>query len=150
MNAMREVVVLSGVRTPVGTYGGSLKDFPPTKLAAMVVKDVVERAGLTPVDVDHSVFGHCVLTEPRDAYMGRVAAIEGGLPVETPAFTVNRLCGSGLQAILSGAQLIMHGDADCVVAGGAESLSRGAYISKTHRFGARMGHDQLVDLAVGG
>ena len=150
MDAMREVVVLSGVRTPVGAYGGSLKDFPPTKLAAMVVKDVVERAGLTPVDVDHSVFGHCVLTEPRDAYMGRVAAIEGGLPVETPGFTVNRLCGSGLQAILSGAQLIMHGDADCVVAGGAESLSRGAYMSKTHRFGARMGHDQLVDLAVGG
>src|ERR1051326_1841942 len=120
----REVVVLSGVRTAVGKYGGGLKDVPPTKLAALVVNEAVQRAGVAPSDVDHVVFGNVIHTEKRDMYLSRVAAVDGGLPVETPAFTLDRLWGSGLQAIVSAAQSILLGDADTAVAGGAESMSR--------------------------
>jgi acetyl-CoA C-acetyltransferase len=150
MTTAREVVVLSGVRTPVGRYGGGLKDFSPSKLGAMVIREAVERAGVAPDDVGHVVFGHVVPTEKHDVYLARVAAVNGGLPVGVPALTVNRLCGSGLQAIVNAAQTIMLGDADCTVAGGSESMSRGAYLASNHRWGQRMGDSELVDAVSGG
>jgi acetyl-CoA C-acetyltransferase len=116
-NGAREVVLLSGVRTAIGRYGGSLKDTPPTELAATVVREAVKRAGVEPGDVGHVVFGNVIHTDAHDMYLSRVAAIKAGLPVETPALTVNRLCGSGLQAIVSAAQTLMLGDADVAVAG---------------------------------
>src|ERR671932_1553287 len=115
MRTEHEVVVLSAVRTAIGKYGGSLKDQPPTELAALVVREAVRRAGIEPADVGHVVFGNVIHTDVHDMYLSRVAAIEGGLPVETPAFTLNRLCGSGLQAIVSAAQLVRLGDADVAV-----------------------------------
>ena len=145
----REVVVLSGVRTAVGKYGGSLKDFPPTKLGAMVVREAVSRAGIEPADVGHVVFGNVIHTDTRDMYLSRVAAVDGGLPVETPALTLNRLCGSGLQAIVSAAQAIKLGDADAAVAGGAESMSRGQYWLPGMRWGQRMNDGAVVDAMVG-
>jgi len=145
MGAETEVVLLSGVRTAVGTFGGSLKDQPPCDLAANVVKEAVSRAGVNASDVGHCVFGNVIHTEPRDMYLARVAAINAGLPVETPAFTLNRLCGSGLQAVVSAAQVVMQGDADCVVAGGAESMTRSQYWVSNARFGQRMGDGKLID-----
>jgi acetyl-CoA C-acetyltransferase len=150
MTTAREVVVLSGVRTAVGRYGGGLKDFPPSQLGAMVIREAVDRAGVAPGDVGHVVFGHVVPTEKHDVYLARVAAVNGGLPVQVPALTVNRLCGSGLQAIVSAAQTVMLGDADCTVAGGSESMSRGAYLASNHRWGQRMGNSELVDAVTGG
>jgi acetyl-CoA C-acetyltransferase len=150
MTTAREVVVLSGVRTPVGRYGGGLKDFSPSTLGAMVIREAVERAGVAPGDVGHVVFGHVVPTEKHDLYLARVAAVNGGLPFGVPALTVNRLCGSGLQAIVNAAQTIMLGDADCTVAGGSESMSRGAYLASNHRWGQRMGDSELVDAVSGG
>jgi acetyl-CoA C-acetyltransferase len=146
----REVVVLSGVRTPVGNYGGSLKDFSPATLGAMMIQEAVGRAGVAPDDVGHVVFGHVIPTEKHDVYLARVAAVNGGLPVKVPAVTVNRLCGTGLQAIVDAAQMIMLGDADCTVAGGSESMSRGAYLAENHRWGQRMGSSELVDTVTGG
>jgi acetyl-CoA C-acetyltransferase len=145
----REVVVLSGVRTAIGDYGGSLKDLAPTELAARVVREAVSRAKVAPTDVGHVVFGHVIHTEPKDMYLSRVATLNGGLPQETPALTLNRLCGSGLQAIVSASQAIMLGDADVTLAGGAESMSRGGYLMPSARFGARMGDTQIVDMMVG-
>lgn len=145
----REVVVVSGVRTAVGDFGGSLKDFSPTQMGAMVLKEAVSRAGVPPESVGHVVFGHVVNSEPRDMYLARVATIEGGLPKETPALTLNRLCGSGLQAIVSAAQTIMLGDADVAVGGGAESMSRAPYILPSARWGARMGDMKGIDMMVG-
>ena len=148
MQNQREITVLSGVRTAIGKYGGGLKDQPPTGLAALVVREAVKRSGAKPGDIGHAVFGNVIHTDPRDAYLARVAAIEGGLPFETPAFTLNRLCGSGLQAIVSAAQLIMVGDADAVVAGGAESMSRSQYWLPSLRWGQRMNDAQVVDSMV--
>src|SRR5512135_3310140 len=145
MAAQREVVVLSGVRTAIGRYGGSLKDVPPTDLAAAVTREAVSRAGVEPADVGHVVFGNCIHTDKRDPYFARVAAVDGGLPVTTPAFTVNRLCGSGLQAIVSAAQAITLGDAEVAVAGGAESMSRGPYWLPGMRWGQRMGDGKAID-----
>jgi acetyl-CoA C-acetyltransferase len=150
MAAARDVVVLSGVRTPVGTYGGSLKDFSPATLGAMVIHEAVGRAGVAPDDVGHVVVGHVIPTEKHDVYLARVAAVNAGLPVKVPAVTVNRLCGSGLQAIVDAAQTILLGDADCTVAGGSESMSRGAYLAENHRWGQRMGNSELVDAVTGG
>ncbi|MCS6889520.1 acetyl-CoA C-acyltransferase family protein [Chloroflexus sp.] len=149
MSEKREVVVLSGVRTAIGTFGGSLKDHPPTELAALVTREAVARAGVQPDEIGHVVFGHVINTEPHDMYMARYAAVRGGLPVETPAFTLNRLCGSGLQAIVSAAQYILQGDVDAAVAGGAESMSRGPYSLPAMRFGARMNDSKVVDMMVG-
>ena len=149
MPANREIVVLSAVRTAIGTYAGSLAGTPPTDLAATCVRASVERAGIEPGDVGHVVFGNVIHTEPRDMYLSRVAAVNGGLPVETPAVTVNRLCGSGLQSIVTAAQLVILGDADCAVAGGAECMSRGQYWVPGLRFGQRMGDGQVVDAMVG-
>ncbi|HEX6290618.1 MAG TPA: acetyl-CoA C-acyltransferase family protein, partial [Herpetosiphonaceae bacterium] len=148
-NTEREVVVLSGVRTAIGKYGGSLKDFPPTELAAMVVREAVARAGVASGDVGHVVFGNIIHTDTSDMYLARVAAVKAGLPVETPAFTLNRLCGSGLQAIVSAAQLIMLGDADVAVAGGAENMSRAQYWLPGMRWGQRMNDGAVVDAMVG-
>ncbi len=149
MDIGREVVVLSGVRTAIGDYGGGLKDIPPTELAAKVVREAVGRAKVAPEDVGHVVFGHVIHTEPKDMYLSRVATINGGLPKETPALTLNRLCGSGLQAIVSAAQMIKLGDADITLAGGAESMSRGGYLNPSARWGARMGDNQIIDMMVG-
>ena len=145
----REVVVVSGVRTAIGTFGGSLKDTPPTELAALVVRESLSRAGVDGKDVGHVVFGHVVNTEPKDMYLSRVAAINGGCAEGTPAFNVNRLCGSGLQAIISASQSILLGDTDIAIGGGAENMSRAPYASLSTRFGARMGDTKMVDMMVG-
>ena len=145
----REVVVVSAVRTAIGTFGGALKDVAPTDLAARVLRESVQRAGVAGSDVGHVVFGHVVNTEPRDMYLSRVAAIDGGCAEDTPAFNVNRLCGSGLQAIVSAAQSISLGDCDIAVAGGAENMSRAPYASLNTRWGARMGDSKMVDMMVG-
>jgi acetyl-CoA C-acetyltransferase len=144
----RDVMVLSGVRTAIGRYGGGLKDVPPGDLAALVTREAVARAGVEPADVGHVVFGNVIHTEPRDMYLSRVAAVNGGLPVETPAFTLNRLCGSGLQAIISASQAVLLGDADAAVAGGSESMSRGQYWLPGMRWGARMGDAKTIDATV--
>ena len=149
MSSEREVVVLSGVRTAIGKYGGSLKDQPPTELAAQVVREAVNRAGIGPGDVGHVVFGNVIHTDIHDMYLARVAALKGGLPNETPAFTLNRLCGSGLQAIVSAAQVILLGDADAAVGGGAEVMSRGQYWLPGLRWGQRMNDGAVVDAMVG-
>ncbi len=145
----REVVVVSAVRTAIGTYGGSLKDTPPTELAALVVREALARASTDGKDVGHVVFGHVVNTEPKDMYLSRVAAINGGCAQSTPAFNVNRLCGSGLQAIVSASQAIALGDCDVAIGGGAENMSRAPYASLTSRWGARMGDTKIVDMMVG-
>ena len=145
----REVVVVSGVRTAIGTFGGSLKDIPPTELGALVVRESLARAHVDGKDVGHVVFGHVVNTEPKDMYLSRVAAINGGCAKETPAFNVNRLCGSGLQAIISASQGILLGDYDIAIGAGAENMSRAPYASLATRFGARMGDTKMVDMMVG-
>jgi acetyl-CoA C-acetyltransferase len=149
MSNGREVVVVSGVRTAIGDYGGGLKDLAPTELAARVVREAVSRAKVAPEEVGHVVFGNVIHTEPKDMYLSRVATINGGLPKETPALTLNRLCGSGLQAIVSASQTLLLGDADVTLAGGAESMSRGAYVLPAARWGARMGDAQIMDMMVG-
>jgi len=145
----REVVVLSGVRTAIGDYGGALKDVPPTALGATALREAVTRAKIDPAEVGHVVLGSVIHGEARDMYVSRVAAIEAGLPVGTPCLTVNRLCGSGLQAIVSAAQHILLGDTDCVIGGGAESMSRAAYFLPSGRWGQRMGDAAVVDAMVG-
>ncbi|MBX9429858.1 acetyl-CoA C-acyltransferase family protein [Ralstonia pseudosolanacearum] len=145
----REVVVVSGVRTAVGTFGGSLKDVAPCELGALVVREALARAQVGGEEVGHVVFGHVINTEPRDMYLSRVAALEGGVPAEPPAFNVNRLCGSGLQAVVSAAQTILLGDVDVAIGGGAESMSRAPYLAPAARWGSRMGDAGLVDMMLG-
>src|SRR6059058_4680483 len=149
MSETREVVVLSGVRTPVGGFGGTLKDIPPSELAARCVREAVSRAGVEPREVGHVVFGNIIHTDSHDHYLARVAGVKGGLPVEVPALTLNRLCGSGLQAIITAAQAIILGDADAAVAGGAENMSRSPYLAPAMRWGARMNDTTLTDVMVG-
>jgi acetyl-CoA C-acetyltransferase len=146
---MREVVLVSGARTAIGTFGGSLKDVPPTQLGATVVAEALKRASVKGDEVGHVVFGHVLNTEPRDMYLGRVAALDGGVSQEAPCLTLNRLCGSGLQAIISAAQTIMLGDADIAIGGGAECMSRGPYIIPAGRWGQRMGDMKAIDMMVG-
>ncbi|MEZ5662787.1 MAG: beta-ketothiolase BktB [Burkholderiaceae bacterium] len=145
----REVVVVSAARTAIGTFGGSLKDIPPTELGALVVRESLARANTDGNDVGHVVFGHVVNTEPKDMYLSRVAAINGGCAESTPAFNVNRLCGSGLQAIVSASQAIMLGDCDIAIGGGAENMSRAPYASLASRWGARMGDTKMIDMMIG-
>jgi len=145
----REVVIVSGARTAIGTYGGSLKDIAPTETAAQIVREVLARAQVKGDEVGHVVFGHVVNTEPKDMYLSRVAAINGGCAQGVPAFNVNRLCGSGLQAIVCAAQSIMLGDADIAIGGGAEGMSRAPYASLNMRWGARMNDSKMVDMVVG-
>ena len=149
MNEQREVVILSGVRTAIGDYGGSLKDIAPSDLAARVVREAVSRAKIDPQDVGQCVFGNVIHTEPKDMYLSRLACVNGGLPHDTGALTLNRLCGSGMQAIVSASQYILLGDTEAAVAGGAESMSRAAYASTTQRWGARMGETKAFDMMVG-
>jgi acetyl-CoA C-acetyltransferase len=149
MSNSREVVVLSGVRTAVGDYGGALKDIAPTELAGQVVREAVKRASIDAGQVNQLVFGNVLHTEARDMYFSRVAAIKGGLPQESTALTVNRLCGSGLQAIVSAAQGILLGDSEVAVGGGAESMSRGGYLMPALRWGQRMSDSTVVDMMVG-
>jgi acetyl-CoA C-acetyltransferase len=146
---MQDVFVLAGQRTAIGDFGKSLKDIPPTKLGEIAIRAALAKAEVEPGEIQHVVMGNVIHTEPRDAYISRVAAIEAGIPAETPALTVNRLCGSGLQAVISAAQSIMLGDADLAVGGGAESMSRGGFLLPNERWGARLGDGKVLDMVVG-
>jgi len=145
----REVVFVGAARTAIGSFGGALKDVPPADLGALVIKTALERAGVAPKEVGHVVLGNVIPSVPQDAYISRVAALNAGVPQETPAFNVNRLCGSGLQAIVSAAQAIQLGDCDVAVGAGAESMSRGAYLVTSNRWGARMGDVKMLDFMLG-
>ena len=144
----REVVVLSAVRTAVGKFGGALKDIPPTELAANVVRESVKRSGIATSDIGGVAFGNVIHTDAKDMYLSRVAALRGGLPVQTTALTLNRMCGSGLQGILSAAEMIVHGDTDAAIGGGTESMSRAPYWLNAVRWGARMNDTMAVDVLV--
>ena len=144
-----DIVILSGARTAIGTFGGSLAAIPPIQLAATVTKAAMERAGVTRDQIGTVVFGHVINTEPRDMYLSRVAMLDAGVPDTTPAMNVNRLCGSGAQAIVSAVQSLALGDADFAVAGGAESMSRAPYAVPSARFGAKMGDVQMLDMMTG-
>ncbi|RNF34784.1 acetyl-CoA C-acyltransferase family protein [Paracoccus methylarcula] len=144
-----EIVILSGARTAIGTFGGSLAATPPIDLAAHVTRTALERGGVSPDRIGHVVFGHVLNTEPRDMYLSRVAMLDAGIPHTVPAMNVNRLCGSGAQAIVSATQVLTLGDADFAVAGGAESMSRAPYALTSARFGAKMGDQKVLDMMTG-
>jgi acetyl-CoA C-acetyltransferase len=144
-----EIVILDGARTAIGTFGGRLAGAPPTETGAHVAKAAMQRAGVDPARIGHVVFGHVINTEPKDMYLARVAAVKAGVPVETPALTVNRLCGSGAQAIVSAAQHLMLGDAEFALAGGAEAMSRSPHSSQMARAGQKMGDVKFLDMMVG-
>lgn len=149
MDRQPEIYIVSAVRTAIGTFGGSLKDVPPTSLGAHVVRHAMAASNLKGDRVGHVMWGQVIQTEPRDAYVARVAAVDGGLPVETPAMTVNRLCGSGLQAVISAAQAVRLGEAEVALAGGSESMSRAPYLNPAMRWGAKMGDVASVDMLEG-
>mgnify|MGYP000141410995 CR=1 FL=1 len=134
---MQDVVIASGIRTPIGSYGGVLAGFSLGDLSAAVTREALARSGVRHTDVGHAVFGNVIHTEPRDMYLARVSAVNAGLPIETPALTLNRLCGSGLQAVLTAASYIQFGDAHCTVAGGGEAMSRAPYWLPATRWGQR-------------
>lgn len=144
------VYILSGVRTAIGDFGGGLKDFAPSTLGALVIAEAVKRAEVEPSDVQHVVLGQVIQSEPKDAYLSRVAAVEAGIPIEAPALTLNRLCGSGLQAIISSAQMIALGECDIAIGGGAESMSRSPHILTAARWGTKMGNVVAVDALLTG
>jgi acetyl-CoA C-acetyltransferase len=146
---MREVYLVSGVRTAIGTFGGALKDVAPTDLATRVTAEALARSNVPAADIGHVVFGQVIHTESKDMYISRVAMINAGIPVETPALTVNRLCGSGVQAIVSAAQSILLGDCETAIGGGAESMSRAPYHTPALRWGARMGDTTVTDILLG-
>ncbi|ABM30648.1 acetyl-CoA C-acyltransferase family protein [Paracidovorax citrulli] len=148
-SAHRDILIASIARTAIGTFGGSLKDIPNTQLATTAVRAAIERSGIAADAVGHVVMGNVIPTDTKDAYLSRVAAIDAGCPVETPAFNVNRLCGSGLQAIVSAAQAIALGDCDVAIGGGSESMSRGPYFDTASRWGARMGDAKSIDYMLG-
>jgi acetyl-CoA C-acetyltransferase len=147
--SQKDVFVVAATRTAIGSFGGSLKDMPLADLATVAVREAISRAGIAPDQVGHMVMGTVIPTEPRDAYLGRVAAMQAGCPKETPAFNVNRLCGSGLQAIVSAAQTLLLGDAEIAIGAGAEAMSRGPYLMPAARWGARMGDAKMLDYMVG-
>ncbi|MCT4555218.1 MAG: acetyl-CoA C-acyltransferase family protein [Pelagimonas sp.] len=144
-----DIVILSGARTAIGTFGGSLAGTPPTQLGSIVSKAALEQAGVEGGQIGHVVFGHIINTEPRDMYLSRVAAMDAGVPDTTPAMNVNRLCGSGVQAVISGVQNLMLGDADFALVGGAENMSRSPYIIQDQRWGAKMGDIRTLDMMLG-
>ncbi|MDZ4016844.1 acetyl-CoA C-acyltransferase family protein [Pseudomonas sichuanensis] len=144
-----EIYVVSAVRSAIGSFGGSLKDLPLADLATQVTRAAIERSGVSAEQIGHVVMGTVIPTEPRDAYLSRLASVNAGVPKETPAFNVNRLCGSGLQAIVSAAQGLLLGESDIALAAGAESMSRGPYLLPQARWGARMGDLQGIDYMVG-
>ena len=144
-----DIVILDGARTAIGTFGGSLAGVPPIDLAAKAARAAMERSGVEGGQIGNVVFGHVINTEPRDMYLSRVAAMDAGIPESTPAMNVNRLCGSGAQAIASAVQSLMLGDADFALAGGAESMSRSPYIVPDQRWGAKMGDIRTLDMMLG-
>ncbi|MFC3612249.1 acetyl-CoA C-acyltransferase family protein [Lutimaribacter marinistellae] len=146
---MTDIVILDGARTAIGTFGGALASTAPIDLATVATEAALERAGVEAGQIGHVVFGHVINTEPRDMYLSRVAAMQAGIPEGTPAMNVNRLCGSGAQAIVSATQSLMLGDADFALAGGAESMSRSPYILQQARFGAKMGDIKSLDMMLG-
>ena len=146
---MTDIFIIAAKRSAIGGYGGSLKDTTPVDLAIPVAQAAIEQSGLPAAAIDHAVYGHVIHTEPRDMYSPRCISIAAGLADSAPAFQVNRLCGSGLQAIVSAVQLIQLSDAKAVLAGGVEVMSRGPYILPTHRWGARMGDSGVIDMMVG-
>ena len=146
---MTGIVILGGARTAIGTLGGSLAGFAPCDLATLVAKEAIARAGVTPEQIGQVVFGHVLNTEPRDMYVSRVAAVQAGIPVGTPAMNVNRLCGSGAQAVVSAAQALMLGDADFALAGGVDCMSRAPYTVPAARFGQKMGDAKVIDMMTG-
>jgi acetyl-CoA C-acetyltransferase len=146
---MQEVMVVGAVRTAIGDFGGALKDVSPGELGALVIRSVLERGGVQGADVGHVVMGHVINTEPRDMYLSRYASINAGVGIETPAFNVNRLCGSGLQAVVSASQAIMLGDTDIAIGAGTECMSRAPYIAPAQRWGARMGDSAMLDMMTG-
>ncbi|RSU61348.1 beta-ketothiolase BktB [Sphingobium yanoikuyae] len=145
---MEPVYIISGVRTAIGDFGGSLKDMSPAKLGALVIAEAVRRAGLEPSAVQHVVMGNVIPSEPKDAYLARVAAVEAGIPIEAPALTLNRLCGSAVQAIVSAAQMIGLGECGVAIAGGAESMTRSPHYVTTARFGQKMGDLKMIDALI--
>jgi acetyl-CoA C-acetyltransferase len=144
-----DVVILAAARTAIGSYGKSLVSVPPSELGKIASIAALERAGIEPGQVEHVVFGNVIHTEPADGYMARVVGVKAGIPKETPAYTVNRLCGTGVQAIVSGAQAIQTGEASVVLTGGCESMSRGPYTLPAARWGARMGETTMIDTVQG-
>ncbi len=146
---MTDVVIASAARTAIGSYGKGLVDVPPADLGAIASAAAIERAGIEPGQISHVVFGNVIHTEPGDAYMARVVGMRAGVPKEVPAYTVNRLCGTGVQAIVSAAQAIQTGEADIALAGGCESMSRGPYWMSSARWGARMGDAEMIDPVIG-
>lgn len=149
MSNKPEVVVVSAVRTAIGSYGGALKEVSPSQMGALVVREAIARAGIEAQRIGHLVCGNVIHTEPRDMYIARALALDAGMPRETCALTLNRLCGSGLQAIVTAANTIQLGEAEAAIGCGVESMSRAAYIMPAARFGARMGHTQMIDMMVG-
>ncbi|WP_372805012.1 acetyl-CoA C-acyltransferase family protein [Loktanella salsilacus] len=146
---MSDIVILGGARTAIGSFGGALAGTPPITLGATVAEAAMARAGVDPAQIGHVVFGHVINTEPRDMYLSRVAAMDAGVPDTTPAMNVNRLCGSGVQAIISVVQALQLGDADFGLAGGAENMSRSPFIVSDQRWGAKMGDIQTRDMMLG-
>jgi acetyl-CoA C-acetyltransferase len=146
---MTDVYIISAVRTAIGTFGGALKEIAPTDLAAAVARAALQRAGVDAGSIGHVVFGQVIATEPKDAYISRVAAVNAGIPHETPALTVNRLCDSGLQAVVSAAQAIMLGDCELALGGGVENMSRAPFFAPSMRWGKKMGDATLVDAMSG-
>ena len=146
---MTDIVILDGARTAIGTFGGALANTAPIDLATTVSKAAMERAGVAPEQIGTVVFGHVINTEPRDMYLSRVAAMQAGVPNGTPAMNVNRLCGSGAQAIVSAVQSLMLGDAEFALAGGAENMSRSPFIMQQQRWGAKMGDVTSLDMMLG-
>ncbi|AXX96472.1 acetyl-CoA C-acyltransferase family protein [Profundibacter amoris] len=146
---MTDIVILGSARTAIGTFGGALAGIAPTTLAATASKAAMARAGIDPALIEHVVFGNVINTEPQDMYLGRVAAMQAGVPESVPAMNVSRLCGSGAQAIVSSAQMLMLGDADFALAGGAENMSRAPYITPAARWGQKMGDVKSMDMLLG-
>jgi acetyl-CoA C-acetyltransferase len=146
---LHNIVILDGARTAIGTFGGSLAAIPPIALATAAAKEAMSRAGVEGGQIGHVVFGHVINTEPRDMYLSRAAALEAGVPDGAPAMNVNRLCGSGAQAIVSCMQALSMGDADFALAGGAESMSRSPYALQGARWGQKMGDTGAIDMMVG-
>lgn len=142
---MTAVYILAGVRTAIGDFGGSLKDYPPAKLGAAVIAEAIARSGVTADQIGHVVMGNVIPSEPKDAYLARVAAVDAGIPIEVPALTLNRLCGSGVQAIISAAQMLALDECHFAVAGGAESMTRSPHHVAAARFGQKMGDVKMVD-----
>ncbi|GAU86951.1 acetyl-CoA C-acyltransferase family protein [Bosea sp. BIWAKO-01] len=146
---MTDVFIVAARRSAIGTFGGSLKDVAPGELGSALVRSAVADSGVEPSEIDHVAWGQVIQTEPRDAYIARVAAVNGGIPVETPAMTVNRLCGSGLQAVITAAQAILLGDAEITLGGGSESMNRAPFLSPAMRWGVKMGDTVMVDMLDG-